>query len=85
MTVESYAPVPTPALSLAEGEAHVHSFRMRGWRWTLGVRDPETLRGVIHVTSRRIVVETEGGGRDGRVGFDVHRGRSLPLTSRRGS
>lgn len=56
MNVDSYSPMPGPDVAVAAGEAHVHSFRLRGWRWTLGVRDPEVLRGRVHLTTRRFVV-----------------------------
>jgi hypothetical protein len=56
MNVDSYSPEPGSDVAIGDGEAHVHSFRLRGWRWTLGVRDPEVLRGRIHLTTRRFVV-----------------------------
>lgn len=59
MTVDSYAPVSNSDLAVSSGESHVHSFALRGWRWTLGVRDPEVLRGRIHLTTRRFVVAIE--------------------------
>lgn len=53
----SYPPTTSPHLTLDQGERHLHTFRIRGYRFTLLTPEPVHENYLAHLTPRRMLLE----------------------------